>query len=249
MLSSNATRSYSAWIYVYPDHGYKGVDVYVSGDNFAADSTVYIYFDDKLIATADTDRDGWFEEYIEIPANAAPGIHTIKAVDQSGIKAIKSFTVTIPTLYINASSAEPYSIVRATGSGYAAYQWYLVAVDDLIVNSFIMARGNETIDTCFPISPLPSGVHRVNVVYVSLATVNHIVVASRKLRIIEGYVDNFTYTSTLNKIFTGMKRLSEKLSVIQDNLEHLSMTVKEIKTGLNELVSNHTILRKKWRTP
>ncbi len=42
-----------------------------------------------------------------------------------------------------------------------------------------------------------------------------------------------------------MKRLSEKLSVIQDNLEHLSMTVKEIKTGLNELVSNHTMLRKK----
>lgn len=135
----------------------------------------------------------------------------------------------IPTLYINASSAEPYSIVRITGSGYAAYQWYLVAVDGLIVNSFIMARGNETIDTCFSIPPLPSGVHRVSIVYVSLVTGNHIVVAGRKLWITDGYIGNSTYTSTVNKILTGMKKLSEKLSVIQDNLEHLLTTVKEIK--------------------
>ncbi len=237
-LISNAICTYSAWIYVCPDHGHRGVDIYISGDNFTADSIVYIYFDDKLIATAETDWDGWFGEYVEVPVNVGPGIHTIKAVDQSGVKAITSFTVIEPTLYINVSKAKPYDIIRATGSGYAAYQWYLVAVDGLIVNSFIMARGNETIDASFAVPPITSGDHYVSIIYVSLVTGNHVVVASRRLWIENGYVDNSSFTRTIS-------RLTEKISVVQNNLENISIMINKIETSISTMSANISTLRDK----
>ncbi len=71
-------ESYDTRIYVSPDHGHKGVDIYVYGHNFTAVSTVYIYFDEKLIGTAQTDWYGYFDTYVEIPVDAKPGTHVIK---------------------------------------------------------------------------------------------------------------------------------------------------------------------------
>jgi len=236
-------ESYGAWISVSPDHGHRGVDIYVYGYNFTAGSTVYIYFDDKLIDTMQADWDGWIGGYVEIPVDAKPGTHVIKAVDQQGVQALTTFTVTTPTLYLNTTAAEPYSVIRVTGSGYAAYQWYLVAIDGLVVDSFVMARGNETLDAAVSVPPLPGGEHHITIVYVSLATGNHVAVASKTITVKNGYVDNQTFTQTINKVWTEINKLDKTAAALQNKLGQLVEKIRALETIQDELAANLTSLQ------
>ena len=236
-------ESYGAWISVSPDHGHRGVDIYVYGYNFTAGSTVYIYFDDKLIAAMQADWSGWIGGYVEIPVDAKPGTHVIKAVDQQGAQAMTSFTVTTPTIYLNTSATEPYSVIRVTGSGYAAYQWYLVAVDGLVIDSFVMARGNETLDATVAVPPLPGGEHRITIVYVSLVTGNHVAVASKTITVKNGYVDNQTFIQAINKVWAEINKLDKTAAALQDKLGQLSEKVRALETIQDKLAANLTSLQ------
>ncbi len=236
-------ESYGAWISVSPDHGHRGVDIYVYGYNFTVGSTVYIYFDDKLIDTMQADWDGWIGGYVEIPVDAKPGTHVIKAVDQQGVQALTTFTVTTPTLYLNTTDAEPYSVIRVTGSGYAAYQWYLVAIDGLVADSFVMARGNETLDATVAVPPLPGGEHHITIVYVSLATGNHVAVASKTITVKNGYVDNQTFTQAINKVWAEINKLDKTAAALQNKLGQLVEKIRALETIQDELAANLTSLQ------
>ncbi len=164
-------------------------------------------------------------------------------MDQQGLQALTTFTVTTPTLSINTSTAEPYSVIRVTGSGYAAYQWYLVAIDGLVVDSFVMARGNENLDATVSVPPLPGGEHHITIVYVSRVTGNHVAVASKTITVRNGYVDNQTFTQTINKVWTEINKLDKTTAALQDKLGQLSEKIRALETIQDELAANLTSLQ------
>ncbi|NPA98941.1 MAG: hypothetical protein GXO43_06130 [Crenarchaeota archaeon] len=243
LVYAGSPSSYGAEIFLFPDHGHRGVDIWISGYNFTGGAKIYVYFDDRLIATETADWGGWFGDYVEIPPDAGPGIHTIKAVDQYGVEALASFTVTVPSLYINASTVEPLDHIRVEGSGYAAYQWYLVTVDGLVVNSFVMARGNETLDTVAVVPGLPSGTYRLGVVYVSLVTGRHVLVASKTIRVVNGYVDNQSFTKTINGIEKQIQSLQSMVNGLEDKVAGQAQTIDRLNKELEALETNTTRLQ------
>src|SRR4051794_32022960 len=54
--------------------------ILVSGTGFGADEDVAISFDARRLATATADHDGSFERRVALPADAAPGAHTVSAL-------------------------------------------------------------------------------------------------------------------------------------------------------------------------
>src|SRR6185436_5526391 len=86
-----------ASIAVTPDHGPAASTAHVSGEKFAGNEMVDIFFDTTDVGDAQARRQDFTDVAIQVPAGATPGTHTISAVGRhSRFTANASFVVTAP---------------------------------------------------------------------------------------------------------------------------------------------------------
>lgn len=97
ILVSAGTPAFAlrAEVSVSPTHGLPGAVILLSGNGFAADSTVSVVFGSSAETSAGTDARGEFTDYIPVPA-AAPGTYVVTATDGQD-RASVNFTLDSPT--------------------------------------------------------------------------------------------------------------------------------------------------------
>jgi outer membrane protein assembly factor BamB len=86
-------RTSSLTLKLTPTSGPPTATVKAKGANFPPGSTETIRFDGTKVATALTDASGAFAVGFSVPASALPGLHTVAAVDPSGLRTSKTFLV------------------------------------------------------------------------------------------------------------------------------------------------------------
>ncbi len=94
-----------------------GESVTVSGDGFAANSTVTVTFDATVLGTTQTRQSGAFSMTVTIPITASPGSHTLAATGVAANGATRRLASTVNVL--GAGVARQGSLPR-TGNGFAA---------------------------------------------------------------------------------------------------------------------------------
>jgi len=112
--------------------GLPGDKITVNGTDFTANSDVTIYFDLEEVATDTTDGVGSFTEEITIPEDAVKGAHTIKVVDEEGLEAEDTFTVT-----------EKITIIKPRRPGASPPVYRQGETVSFYVNSTLEFEGNE----------------------------------------------------------------------------------------------------------
>ncbi len=92
-------------ISVSPGSGAPNGDFTISGSGFAAQSTVYVYWDARAFDVDGTDRSGAFSDLQTIPS-ATTGVHTVKVII-GGVIASTTFTITNGTVFVASPTASP----------------------------------------------------------------------------------------------------------------------------------------------
>ncbi len=84
----------SAAIVLDPRAGPPTTWLIVTGNGFGPNEAVKVFFGKKARATSQTESDGSFSAYFDVPRNASPGKHTVKAKgESSGLTAKATFRV------------------------------------------------------------------------------------------------------------------------------------------------------------
>jgi outer membrane protein assembly factor BamB len=152
-----------------PTTGPPGTSVVVTGANFAAGEAVDVYFDASAIALAVADGTGAFGITISVPADAAPGSHSVTAIGRRSVRAAHApFTVTAPAgpaLSLAPSVGPPKSRVGVSGSRFGANEAVDVYFDtkDLALVSTDGAGGFSAVKIMVPRTAEP-GTHWVTAV-------------------------------------------------------------------------------------
>lgn len=96
-----------------------GEPVAVSGGGFAPNSTVTLRFDSTQVGTAQTNATGVLSTTVTVPANAAPGPHTITAVgtDPSGRPRQLNATVSVLGVQVTRDGTLPRTGSSSTVPG------------------------------------------------------------------------------------------------------------------------------------
>jgi len=92
-----------------PTRGLPGDEITVEGFNFTASSEITLYFDTTVLetdpATIITNAEGSFTATFVVP-EVDPGKYTVKAVDEEGLEATATFTVTIEIFEVETRATE-----------------------------------------------------------------------------------------------------------------------------------------------
>jgi outer membrane protein assembly factor BamB len=110
-------------VLVSPGSGPPGTPITVSGSGFGGGEVVDVYFDATPLALAVADGNGGFGGIvIYVPANAAPGPHTVSALGRLSSRAAQTgFAVTAPPApqtTLTPTSGPPKSRITVAGSGF-----------------------------------------------------------------------------------------------------------------------------------
>lgn len=92
-----------------------GEPITVTGGGFAGNSTVTINFDTQVLGTTVARPDGNFSTTVTIPANAAPGRHTLAAVGTAPNGTSRRLTSTVEVLGVAAQ--RDGGLLPRTGNG------------------------------------------------------------------------------------------------------------------------------------
>jgi phage shock protein A len=178
ILSSLTPVSANQSVYIWPSKGHQGSIVYVYGSGFTPNKDVTIYFDETPIATRITDENGRFWGDVQIPLEASPGDHVIKARDAEGKEAAARFKVTAPKFILNPSSGPMESLVEVRISGLTPHHEYSVLFDNIQLHVIdviegrsivygLMADDNGMLEFKVIIPAATKGVHNITLDYLN----------------------------------------------------------------------------------
>jgi hypothetical protein len=121
-----------------PSSGQRSSSASVSGASFAANETVSLFWDGIQLATRTANSTGHFGATFAVPSQAAAGAHTVLAQGATGDHASATFTVVVPTIQVNPSSAPRYATVQVSGSSFTPSASF---VNIFLCNQFVGTTG------------------------------------------------------------------------------------------------------------
>jgi hypothetical protein len=143
-----------------------GSQITVSGNGFAASSTVRFYLDNSLIngGTVNTNTVGSFSQSLVIPVITG-GNHTLEARDTSSNSASLSFAIT-QGITVNPQSGTAGSNIQVTGKGFIANKSISIKLDGAAIttapSSPVTNAGGE-FTASFTIPAIFGGLHSIDV--------------------------------------------------------------------------------------
>src|SRR2546422_811720 len=144
--SASFTVTTGVAISLYPASANVGSTVKVTGNGFAANSKISIYFDSTLLAYSSannpnanpvaitTDSTGGFVAVIQV-LDSTTGVHAIKAIDQSSHSATQSLTVMPTVLLLSPLTGHAGTTAYFRGSGFAANSAITISFDSSAVTT------------------------------------------------------------------------------------------------------------------
>lgn len=113
----SATFTVASNIVITPNAGKVGTAVHISGSGYRNNHTIYIYFDNTIVATTQTNINGSFSTTFNI-APSTGGTHTISAND--GVFMLTINLIIQPSITLNQKRGKMGDQITVTGTGFDA---------------------------------------------------------------------------------------------------------------------------------
>lgn len=153
-------------ISIKPASGSVGTSISVSGDGFAFNSEVKVYWEEKIVATSKTNEKGSFSASFIAP-QAPCGYYKIIAIDEKKYNAYTSFRIIPKITKLSLTKASPGSVVEITGNGFTKESEVVVYFIDpfnesnVITEKKVLANSSGVIQLHFEVPKVSPGDYRL----------------------------------------------------------------------------------------
>jgi len=130
--SASATFTLLANIDMTPTSGEVGTQLAINGSGFSASKAVNIAFDNILVATSSTDRNGYFSITFSVPPSFS-GTHTVKAMDGK-ITASAQFN-TLASMVLEPAMGQINAEIQVSGHGFGANKLVSIQFADVTIRT------------------------------------------------------------------------------------------------------------------
>ncbi|MCE4610819.1 MAG: hypothetical protein F7B17_02470 [Desulfurococcales archaeon] len=232
------------------------VDIALFLRGFSAYAVVDVYVTDGSslkvkIARLYLDGSGGGIKLVGLPRDLPPGSYTLEFVEGNSVKASVPIEVTDPQIRLSSYTVKPGDVISATVSGLGAGPLglvYFLAVDGVVVG-YLMADDRGVASIEFMVPPLPSGRHKVQVVYPGLVWVRleslyggPAVVAETEITVVDGVVTEATLSQALASIESRLSELEDRVNSVESiissfeaKIAELEAAVESVKTSISSL--------------
>jgi len=143
------------------ESGFVNETIIINGTSFDANKSVSIFFNNTVVAYAQTDAYGAFSSSLAIPV-AAQGEYVIKAVDANNNEAFEYFTVQ-PSIAINPALEKVGNNITINGCGFSSASNVIIYFNNVNIGSVrTNSLGTFSVNVLIPFSP--SGEHQIRAV-------------------------------------------------------------------------------------
>ena len=223
---------------VSPDRGHAGSIVLVYGSGFTPYSNITIYFDAGVVGETVADDYGGFYTYIQVPLDAVPGQHIIRAEDSFGLEKSTEFLVTQPRIAVSPSSGAIETRVSISVEGLTPYEAYIVKFDDITLYPYLLSDGEGTISIEATIPAATKGDHYIRIIYAPAFwgfLVEPIEVVKARFEITNGVAT----TKDIQELRDLINGLDSKIDDVNETLYSLVLELKNNIISVNQSLTNY----------
>jgi len=146
-------------LYLSPTSGFVGSNVVVNGTAFSHNSSVSIYWENTVVATATTNATGCFSTNFTVP-NSVYGYHEIKAIDADGNYSTAYFFV-LAHVTLSSNEGTVFDNISVSGTGFSGDSAAYIFWDSTNTELGMLTDDKGSFDMTFSIPESAAGWHSI----------------------------------------------------------------------------------------